>query len=196
VRRPVKPRQPEPRPKAVPPEEAPERWEDLQEELAEAEAILPPQKQRLGDEPEETLGETLTESATRHQRVRESRRASAELEARMAGQGNPRPPGHDTHHIVAHNDPRARTARKILEEAGINPRIDPRNGIHLPRTTMDPRVRPEAFTRHPTIHTDAYYRNLTRRLQKARREGTVVETLAKIREEIYLGQFVHPRKRG
>src|SRR5262249_4953315 len=110
-------------------------------------------------------------------------------------EGNPRPPGHDTHHIAAYNDPRAREACNILKKAGINPRNDPRNGIHLPRTTMDPRTRPEAYTRHPTIHTDAYYKNLTARLREAQTNGTVEQTLADIYGEIARGKFAHPKKR-
>jgi hypothetical protein len=178
-------------PEPKPPSEEEENWDIFKTEQER----VPPERAIIEAEETEPPAESPIISPTRHQRLSESRRASDELAANMAKEGNPRPPGHDTHHIAAYNDPRAREACDILEEAGINPRNDPRNGIHLPRTTTDPRTRPEAYSRHPTIHTEAYYKNLTKRLRQARDNGTVEQTLADIYSEIAVGQFPHPKKR-
>ncbi|MEJ8672861.1 AHH domain-containing protein [Streptomyces sp. MS1.AVA.1] len=109
----------------------------------------------------------------------------------MALADNPRPLGHETHHIVPEGDPRAEIARRILADAKIQWRNAAENGIHLPRTSMDPRTVPQAYTRHPTLHTDAYYKELTLRLIEAKHNGTVRETLAAIGEELRNGQFFH-----
>ncbi|MEV3912614.1 AHH domain-containing protein [Streptomyces canus] len=103
----------------------------------------------------------------------------------------PPPPGHDLHHIVPEGDPRAEIARRILEDAEIDVRQGPENGIYLPRTSTDPRIVAEAATRHPTLHTNAYYKELTLRLIEARRSNTVHETLAVLKEELKNGQFFH-----
>jgi hypothetical protein len=98
------------------------------------------------------------------------------------------PPGHDAHHIVAWNDPRAEVARDILAEAsiGIN---DAQNGIYLPKTSENTIV--EAFERHQTIHTDKYYEELTQRLSKAAKTRNVSNELARIGAEIANGDFPH-----
>ena len=95
---------------------------------------------------------------------------------------------------MADADPRAAVAREILLELGINPRNNPENGIHLPRTSMDPATIPDAATRHQTIHTDAYYKELTLRLIEAKSNGTVPETLRQIRAEIADGTFLNASK--
>ncbi|MEU0740847.1 AHH domain-containing protein [Streptomyces sp. NPDC006134] len=137
--------------------------------------------------------EALTPTEGMHRRLTTASRPSDELERAMAALGNPRPPGHETHHIVPEGDARAELARRILDDAGIAWRNAPENGIHLPRTSTDPRTVPEAYTRHPTLHTDAYYRELTLRLIEARHSGTVRETLAAMAEELREGRFFHVR---
>ncbi|MDC7335821.1 AHH domain-containing protein [Streptomyces lydicus] len=109
----------------------------------------------------------------------------------MAEAGDPRPPGHETHHIVPEGDPRAEIARRILEDAEIDVRQGAENGIHLPRTSTDPRTVAEAATRHPTLHTNAYYKELTLRLIEAKRSHTVRETLAVLKGELKNGRFFH-----
>jgi hypothetical protein len=169
---------------------------DVESAFAESGKAATREEKATSFEPGDVPPEALTETDRRHQRLETSRRASAELEAAMAAQGDPRPPGHDTHHVVADADPRAAVAREILREAGINPRNAPENGIHLPRTSMDPATIPDAATRHQTIHTDAYYRELTLRLIEAKRNGTVPETLAQIKTEIAEGKFMNASKQG
>jgi hypothetical protein len=166
---------------------------NVESAFAEGGKAASKEEKAIGFEPGEEPPEGLTETDKKHRRLQETR-ASAELEAAMAAKGDPRPPGHDTHHIVADADPRAAVARKILLESGINPRNNPENGIHLPRTSMDPATIPDAATRHQTIHTDAYYKELTLRLIEAKNNGTVPETLRQIRAEIAEGTFLNASK--
>jgi hypothetical protein len=100
-----------------------------------------------------------------------------------------KPPGHDAHHIVPNADPRGAITRDILAEAGINYRNAPENGVYLPRTSMDPGTVPEALTRHPTVHTTAYYQELTLVLLEAKGNGTVPETLAWVKDQLKNGKF-------
>ena len=194
-------------------EQAPKREpfadEDLDRPFAEANEQVAPDERVLGG----SEGEAATDpvlSPRPNQPTRASGSPSKELAAAMERQDNPAPPGHQTHHIVADRDIRARPARRILRSVGINPRNDPLNGVHLPQTTMDPGTIPEAYTRHPSIHTDAYYENLNNRIRKAAggrlpegagqavildRRARVEAELQKIREEILNGDFPHPRKR-
>ncbi|GAA1769389.1 hypothetical protein GCM10009712_16720 [Pseudarthrobacter sulfonivorans] len=162
---------------------------NVESAFAEGSKAASKEEKALGFEPGEEPPEGLTETDQKHRRLRQTG-ASAELEAAMAAQGDPRPPGHDTHHIVADAEARAAVARKILLESGINPRNNPENGIHLPRTTMDPATIPVAATRHPTIHSNEYYKELTLRLIEAKNNGTVPETLRQIRTEIAEGVFL------
>ncbi|MDN5760923.1 MAG: AHH domain-containing protein [Microlunatus sp.] len=166
---------------------------DVESAFVESGKAASKEDKAIGFEPGEEPPEGLTETDKKHRRLQETS-ASTELEAAMAARGDPRPPGHDTHHIVADADPRAAVARKILLEAGINPRNNPENGIHLPRTSMDATTIPDAATRHQTIHTDAYYKELTLRLVEAKKNGTVPETLRQIRAEIAEGTFLSAPK--
>jgi hypothetical protein len=211
-RGPVKPApRPAPRPAAEPARTAPTGTEasTLDEEVhelfaAEQERFSPEERVLGGVEHE---GEELVVRSTPDELALGASSASDEMAAAMALERNPRPPGHDTHHIVADADPRAQEARDILEKAGINPRNDPRNGIHLPRTTMDPRTRPEAFTRHQTIHTESYYETVNQRIRDAwagRLKNRPVildpklrveDELARLYQEIANGQLPHPKLR-
>ncbi|AOP48609.1 AHH domain-containing protein [Streptomyces lydicus] len=148
-------------------------------------------EQALLHEAGETPPEAPTLSDTPDKPVTTGGRPSDALERNMAEAGDPRPPGHETHHIVPEADPRAEIARRILEDAEIDVRQGAENGIHLPRTSTDPRTVAEAATRHPTLHTDAYYKELTLRLIEAKRSNTVRETLAVLKEELKNGRFFH-----
>ncbi|MGA5823986.1 AHH domain-containing protein [Kitasatospora sp. NPDC094028] len=137
----------------------------------------------LHHEPGEAPPEAPTEYDKPHKPTGRDR-ASADLADAMAEAGEPCPPGHDTHHIVADADPRAELARQILKRNGIEPRNSPLNGVHLPRTSMDPKTVAEAATRHQTVHTDAYHRELTRRLLEAEHDGDVHRVLAELKDEL------------
>ncbi|MFJ7073476.1 AHH domain-containing protein [Streptomyces sp. NPDC098781] len=164
---------------------------DLAAAWKDAEKWAGHDERALLHEPDEVPPDALSLSEQRHQHTAQGGRPSQELADNMARAHNPRPPGHETHHIVPEGDPRAEIARRILEDAGIQWRNAAENGIHLPRTSMDPRTVPQAYTRHPTLHTDAYYKELTLRLIEAKHNSTVRETLAAIGEELLNGQFFH-----
>lgn len=106
--------------------------------------------------------------------------AASELAAAMG----PGPAMHDPHHIVADRDPRAEVPRQILRQVGIEPRNSALNGVYLPRTSLDPRIVPQAATRHQTVHTNAYYKKITREFLDARREGNVHGRLAEIKRQL------------
>jgi len=167
--------------------EAPAR--DIESAFGDAAKSAAREEKLLSHEQGEEPGEALSVREKKVLRLGVSGRASAEAEAVRAGIGDPRPPGHDTHHIAADKDPRAAVARKILLDEGINPRIDPENTYHLPRTSTDPGTIPEAATRHQTVHTNGYYQRLTLRLIEAKKNGTVRETLATIQRELAEGKF-------
>jgi hypothetical protein len=143
-------------------------------------------------EPGETPPEALSESDTRSQKVGRDR-PSADLGARMAERGEPPLPGHDAHHVIPEGDPRAKIARDIAEDAGLNPRNQPEAGVHLPRSSMDPRTVPEAATRHQTLHTNEYYKELTIRMVEAKANGNVPETVEQIKVEVARGEFPHAK---
>ncbi|MFH9958478.1 AHH domain-containing protein [Streptomyces roseolus] len=155
--------------------------------MAEAEAKAGRESKALHHEPDEVPPEGLGVREELRSRTGEAERASRDLTARMEAIGQHQPYGHDAHHIIAYSDRRAGPAREILEWAGITPRDDPLNGVYLPRTSMDPKIIAEAGTRHQTLHTDDYYKEMTRRLVEARkqagREG-VIHEMSRIKEEL------------
>ena len=77
------------------------------------------------------------------------------------------------HHIVAKNDPRAEESRQILRDVGIEPVIDQRNLVVLPKNY------------HVSLHTTAYHNYVTERLRLVAGDKAGVEaTLASLKEEI------------
>ncbi|MFF7534711.1 AHH domain-containing protein [Streptomyces bobili] len=166
---------------------------DLAAEFAAAEAKASQEAKALHHEPDEVPPQALTPTDKPRQKLGRAGRASSDLERNMAAIGQRRPRGHDTHHIIADADRRGAVARDILEWAGINPRDNPLNGIHLPRSSMDPGIVPQAATRHQTLHTDEYFKEVTRRLVEARKggKGRVIEEMAKLKEELIHGPFHH-----
>ncbi|MFI9047310.1 AHH domain-containing protein [Streptomyces sp. NPDC053427] len=140
----------------------------------------------LHHEPGEAPSEAPGVHDERHPKTGRDR-ASSDLGDRLEAAGEPRLEGHEPHHIAPDADPRGELARQILREAGIDPRNSPLNGVWLPRTSADPSIVVEALTRHPLVHTNAYYRELTLRLLKARREGRVHEVIAQIKFELKNG---------
>ncbi|MGW6915293.1 AHH domain-containing protein [Kitasatospora sp. NPDC054939] len=131
--------------------------------------------------------QALDVGGRQHKRTGQARPTEA-MRRNMPG---PHPTGHPLHHIVEEGDPRSAMIRRMLDEAGIDVREAAENGIHLPRTTMDPRIVPEALTLHPPLHTKGYRKEQVRRLAEARRNGTVEAELARFKREIQEGQFFH-----
>lgn len=93
----------------------------------------------------------------------------------------PRPPDHEAHHIVATADKRADRAREILVAADID-MDSAANGIWLPKTMLK-RTTADAASAHKPIHTDKYFKNVTRRLEAAAERGP--EAVADALVEIY-----------
>jgi hypothetical protein len=106
------------------------------------------------------------------------RRASTQLGERMEKIYGPRPEGHDAHHIVAESDPRGGLARKILLAVGIDVN-DGINGAFLPGVRRD--IVREADVRHPSVHTNAYYQEVTLRLAMS---DDIPATLREIHNEL------------
>lgn len=109
--------------------------------------------------------------------------ARTALAANMAENGVTRPLNSAAHHLVAFADQRAGQARAILEKAGIDIN-DAVNGVFLPANTRVSNM--FGGTAHTTIHTNAYYKAITARLQKTE---NVREELNLIRKEIINGTF-------
>ncbi|MER6306236.1 AHH domain-containing protein [Streptomyces sp. NPDC001657] len=157
--------------------------DDLAAAFEDAARHASPDERALLHEPEEAPAEALSLTDRPHQPTGTDS-ASAELADAMEKAGEARPAGHDAHHIVADRDPRGEVGRQILREAGIEPRNSALNGVYLPRTSMDPRIAPQAATRHQTVHTNAYYKRITEELLEARRKGNVRGRLAEIKGEL------------
>jgi hypothetical protein len=117
----------------------------------------------------------------------ESNSESEILAEALERSGNPRPPNHEAHHIVAASDSRAERAAEILQEVGIGINEAP-NGVWLPRVARGSEttsgITSQAFTSHDSLHTTAYYEAVTARLETARKGGkeAVLRALAAIRE--------------
>ena len=82
------------------------------------------------------------------------------------------------HHIVAQNDYRAKEAREILAEAGINAKTDERNLVTLPQLF------------HKGMHTNKYYTYITSQIVACKDADNlneaVVETLARLKGELLI----------
>jgi hypothetical protein len=98
--------------------------------------------------------------------------------------GAKRLPNSEAHHIVAWDDLRAAEARQILKTAGVD--IDEAaNGVFLADSSEN--ARPPARY-HSEVHTDKYYREVTRRLRAAP-AGKVREALQGMAQELLKGTF-------
>jgi len=109
--------------------------------------------------------------------------SSYRLGKNLIKSGVSRPANSAAHHIVAGNDRRARLARKLLaaEKIGIN---SAKNGIFLPRSSKFIKVK-DAIP-HSRIHTNLYYRELTKKLQNAG-PGNVGKALEQFKQSILNG---------
>jgi len=106
------------------------------------------------------------------------RGASTQLRERMEKIYGAGPVGHDAHHIVAESDPRGGLARTILLAVGIDVN-DGINGAYLPGNRRD--IAREADVRHPGVHTNAYYQEVTLRLAMS---DDIPATLREIHNEL------------
>lgn len=87
------------------------------------------------------------------------------------------------HHIVAGSSQKAAEARAILQKYGIDIN-DAANGVFLPRVKDV-----TESTYHPSLHTDAYYRNVTELLSQAQSKNDVLDILSDIAQELTNGTF-------
>ena len=106
-----------------------------------------------------------------------------ELEMALEAAGEPRPPGHEGHHIVALNDSRAELARQILKDFDV-PINSADNGAWLPGTRD---VGPAVY--HRGLNTTKYHREVYERLRHATGREDVLEALRDIKEELSENKF-------
>jgi hypothetical protein len=116
------------------------------------------------------------------------------LRENMEAARKPVAPGHAANHLVPKKGggrPGA-VARKGLIQSGI-PINDPDNGLSAPGTHVDRGTvfEPGGVPYHGTIHTEAYYREIGRRLKGVAEEAVAREILRKIEEDIKDGSFPH-----
>ncbi|MGW3514057.1 AHH domain-containing protein [Streptomyces hydrogenans] len=158
--------------------------------VAEAEGKAGREARALHHEPDEAPAQSLSARDELRSRTGEAGSSSKELRRNMEGIGQYAGPGEAAHHATAATDRRAEPLRDILEWAGVDARDDPLNGVYLPETSMDPNVIPQAGTRHQVLHTDNYYKEMTRRLVEARKHNGpdgVIHEMSRIKEELIHG---------
>ncbi|MFB7340277.1 AHH domain-containing protein [Streptomyces hydrogenans] len=159
--------------------------------VAEAEGKASREAKALHHEPDEAPAQSLSARDELRSRTGEAGSPSAELRRNMEGIGQHAGPGEAAHHVIAATDRRAEPLRDILEWAGVDARDDPLNGVYLPETSMDPHVVPQAGTRHQVLHTDNYYKEMTRRLVEARKQSGpdgVIHEMSRIKQELLDGK--------
>lgn len=139
----------------------------------------------------------LTESELDARRARRgstnSRDAQILRDNRETHLGIRTPPGHESHHIVPPRHRGGDRAREILDEYDI-PYNHEGNGIELPGPYRNPDTgRPYAdetdAAPHRRVHTDQYYDELTRRLERAQSRDEALEILEQIGHELATGTF-------
>jgi len=125
---------------------------------------------------------------------REARRHHDTLNKNMLNAKRIKHSGTSAHHVVAWNDKRAKAARAILMQFGID--IDSAdNGVNLPSGNKHTphKKMPNAYP-HSTIHTDYYYVNITTSLEnRAILQGVtkedIVDVLQDIAQDLQQGSF-------
>ncbi|WP_435971991.1 AHH domain-containing protein [Streptomyces sp. Qhu_M48] len=163
--------------------------------VAEAEAKAPREARALHHEPDEMPAQRLSPRDGIRSKLGEAGSPSHELKESMEAIGQHQDYGNPAHHPAAAGDRRAEVPRDILEWAGINPADDPLNGVYLPRTSMDPKIIPQGWTRHEVMHTDNYYKWMTKELVAARKEGgadAVIRKMSEIKEKLLHGFHLPP----
>ena len=94
--------------------------------------------------------------------------------------------GESLHHIVAHTEPRAEEARKILAKFKID--VDEAwNGVFLPATLKSPN--PTGAVVHSVVHTSAYYEKVQHMLEAAKTRKQAIRILQDIRKALENGTF-------
>lgn len=88
------------------------------------------------------------------------------------------------HNIVAGNSPKASKARQILEKYGMEIN-DAVNGVFLPTTKR------ASGAYHPSIHTNAYYDEVTNLLSEATCKQDVIDILNDIASQLSQGTFMN-----
>ncbi|MGX1886729.1 AHH domain-containing protein [Streptomyces sp. NPDC055287] len=167
--------------------------------VAEAEAKASREAKALHHEPDEAPAQGLSARDELKSKTGEAGSPANRLEGSMEGIGQHKGLGEEAHHEAAAGDRRGEPVRDILEWAGVNPVDDPLNGVYLPRTSMDPKIIPQAATRHQGLHTDNYYKEITRRLVEARKQSGadgVVHEMSKIKKELIDGVMKLPPDTG
>ncbi|MFJ2089473.1 AHH domain-containing protein [Streptomyces sp. NPDC087901] len=163
--------------------------------FAEAETKASREAKALHHEPGEAPAEQLGARDKLKSKTGEAGSESHELTESMEAIGQHKAYGEDAHHIAPASDRRAEPVRDILEWAGVNPDDDPLNGIYLPKTSTDPKIIAQAGTRHQVLHTDNYYKEITRRLVEARKqsgEAGVIHEMSRIKEDLIHGWHPPP----
>jgi hypothetical protein len=112
-----------------------------------------------------------------------------QLEKALEADGEPRPPGHAGHHIVALNDPRAAHTQDILKDFDI-PVNSADNGVWLPRLKGE-NAGPGAY--HPELNTTRYHTEVDRRLSEATSREKCLEVLQKIKKELSDNTFPYQK---
>ncbi|WP_426367431.1 AHH domain-containing protein [Streptomyces sp. E-08] len=166
--------------------------------VAEAEGKATREAKALHHEAEEAPAQALSARDELKSKTGVAGSPSYELRQSMERIGQYQEEGNVPHHAAAARDVRAEVPRAILEEVGINPADDPLNGVYLPRTSMDPKIIPQGWTRHEVLHTDNYYKWITQTLVEARKEGGaegVIRALSEIKEKLISGKHL-PRDVG
>ncbi|MFD8208786.1 AHH domain-containing protein [Streptomyces sp. NPDC059695] len=166
--------------------------------MAEAEGKATREAKALHHEAEEAPAQALGARDELRSKTGVAGSPSHELKESMERVGQHQDFGNPAHHVVAASDVRAEVPRAILEEVGINPADDPLNGVYLPRTSIDPKIVPQGWTRHEVLHTDNYYKWITQTLVEARKEGGadgVIRALSEIKEKLLSGKHL-PRDVG
>ena len=107
----------------------------------------------------------------------------AQLEMALEAAGEPRPPGHAVHHIVALNDRRAALARHILQEFDI-PINSADNGVWLPGTRD---VGSGVY--HRELNTREYHAEVYCRLKNAIDKEEILGVLRDIKIELSENKF-------
>ena len=94
--------------------------------------------------------------------------------------------GASLHHIVAHTEPRAEEARKILAKFKID--VDEAwNGVFLPATLKSPNSTGAVV--HSVVHTKKYYFTVEQMLKKAKTRRDAIRILQDIRKSLENGTF-------
>jgi hypothetical protein len=96
----------------------------------------------------------------------------------------PLPADHAAHHMVAHSAKAAAFARSILDyfDIGINSH---HNGVYLPKDLSV--LNPHGMAVHSTLHTNAYYSEVTDMLRLATTREEAVSVLNDIRTMLQNG---------